>query len=334
VGHDRPEFEEPKIEEPKPKRRRRLRRRWIALIVAGTVVVLSVVAAFVTAHFTSRSSFCDTCHEMEPYYASWQGSSHSAAECVDCHIPPGFVPYVETKVYSFREIWVHITNGAEAPLTVTREIPSSSCLRCHRTPADIILGNATFSHQAHGNQLCITCHVRIVHGAVNPPYYVSPGSMSSCLECHDGDTAPSECASCHTPGHEPRGECSTCHNSESWTSAALDHPFPRTGGHAGLACPDCHVARPGAALIQGTNLPRPDPACISCHGDKHTGLADCAKCHTINGWKPANFRHPGVGEHIGGGEHRLSCSSCHPSGFGAHSCTRCHSSNSGGGGDD
>ena len=45
---------------------------------------------------------------MNPYYDSWQASTHSTAQCRDCHIPPGFIPYIETKLGSFREIYVHI----------------------------------------------------------------------------------------------------------------------------------------------------------------------------------------------------------------------------------
>jgi nitrate/TMAO reductase-like tetraheme cytochrome c subunit len=324
---------DPPVEEPKPPKRRRLRRRWVALIVVAAVIVVLIAAAFVTAHFTSSSSFCDTCHEMDPYYQSWQASIHSTAECRDCHIPPGFVPYVKTKLFSFREVWVHITSKAEPPLAVTRQIPNSNCLACHKDPGNVTLTNVSFSHEIHSGQNCITCHVRVVHRDVNPPYYKSPAAMSSCLVCHDGKTAPSQCSTCHTPGHEPRGECSTCHNTASWTGATMQHPFVLTGAHASLACTDCHVSKPGVENIPGTVLAKADPACVSCHGDHHGGLTDCASCHTPDGWSPSTFVHPQVGEHIPSGERPLDCASCHPSGYATHSCTKCHATNAGGGGD-
>ncbi len=326
--------DEQQPEQSQPLKRRRLGRRWIALMVVASLLVVFVVAAFVTAHFTSRSSFCSNCHEMGPYYSSWQASSHSGTECKDCHIPPGFVGYVQTKLFSFRELWVHITGGKEPPLAVTREIPNSSCFRCHKTPEDLILGDSPFSHQIHEEELCVTCHLRMVHADVNPPYYQAPGAMATCFECHDGTRAASECADCHTAPHEPLGECGTCHNAVNWSDVTFEHPFPRTGGHAGLACTDCHVIGAGAEIIPGTTLARAETACISCHGDRHNGLTDCTRCHSVAGWRPADFRHPGVGEHIPFGEHRLSCSSCHPSGYASHSCS-CHGSGGGdGGGDD
>jgi nitrate/TMAO reductase-like tetraheme cytochrome c subunit len=399
VANDEARPEQALPEQPEqPPKRRRLRRRWIALIVVASILVVLVVAAFITAHYTSRSSFCDTCHEMDPYYTSWQASSHATAECKDCHIPPGVIPYVETKLASFREVWVHLTGGAEAPLAVTREIPSSSCRRCHSLPEMLIFQNSSFSHEAHKDQPCIKCHVRVVHKSVNPPYYSSPGKMESCLACHDGTTAPASCSYCHTPGHEPRGECASCHDTQDWGSnfvhpfprtgghvdiacndchakrtgaepipgtglykaspvcaschtpghtprgncnvchtteswsSGFNHPFPRTGGHAGVACATCHKTRSGAALIPGTTLPKAPSACVSCHGDHHGGLTNCARCHSVAGWKPAHFSHPSAGPHVSG-EERLSCSRCHPSGYGSSvSCTSCHGS--GGGGDD
>jgi nitrate/TMAO reductase-like tetraheme cytochrome c subunit len=384
-------------EEPPKRRGRHRRRNWVFIIIAAVIVVL-IGAAFATAEYTSRSAFCDTCHEMDPYYASWETSVHNQAECVNCHIPHGIIPFIQTKLFSFREIYVHFASTPEAPLAVTREIPDSNCLSCHPDPGEVTLGNVAFSHDMHESQDCIDCHVRLVHRTVNPPYYVPPGDMSSCLACHDGTTAPSQCSLCHTPPHEARGECSNCHTQEGWAASAAAHPFPLEGAHATLACTDCHVSKPGVENIPGTELaqadpacvschavehpgltdcanchtpegwtpatfehpfalvgahaslactdchvsepgvenmpgtewPVPDPACVSCHGDQHGGLTDCADCHTPEGWKPATFTHPQVGEHVPNGEIPLDCASCHPSGFATNSCS-CHGGNAPGG---
>ena len=386
----------------RPKSSRRRRRLRLAGIIVGGIIIVLAIASFATAEYTSRSSFCNSCHEMNPYYDSWQASVHTSAECRDCHIPPGFIAYVKTKLFSLREVWVHVTGQPEAPLAVTREIPDANCLDCHPDPGEIspaAPATVGFSHQIHEDRNCIGCHIRVVHRAVNPPYYVDPGAMSSCLECHDGTSAPATCSTCHTPPHEPRGECGDCHSTQSWTGGAFEHPFALTGAHANLDCTDCHVSKPGVETIPGYNLPRADPACsschtppheprgecsdchntqsfadvtfehpfaltgahanldctdchvskpgvetipgydlpkadpacISCHGDHHQGLTDCADCHTPEGWSPANFNHPQVGEHIPSGEHRLDCAQCHPNGYGTHSCAPCHQGTPSGG---
>jgi len=310
---------------PAGKPRKRRRRRWvIALTTIGAVVVILIIASFVTAHYTSASSFCDTCHEMDPYYQSWQASTHSSVECRECHVPQGAIPYMETKLGSFREVYVHLAGISKSPLAVTRQIPNSNCLACHEPPPDPTLPTVTFSHDKHSGLDCISCHVRFVHTTVNPPYYRDPAAMSSCLQCHNGSIAPNKCSYCHTAPHEARGECSKCHNLQSWTSTSIQHPFPLTGGHASLTCADCHVSKPGAETIAGTDLAKADPACISCHGDHHNGLTDCASCHTTDGWQNTSFVHPQVGEHVPSGERPLQCADCHKSGYTSASCTPCH----------
>ncbi len=293
-----------------PPKRKRHRRRRVVLIVIAAVIVILIAASYATAEYTSRTPFCNTCHEMNPYYASWEASVHNQVECVQCHIPPGVIPFIQTKLFSFREIWVHITGTPTAPLAVTREIPNSNCLSCHPNPGDATLGNVAFSHDGHTDESCIDCHVRLVHRTVNPPDYVPPAEMSSCLVCHDGTTASSECSYCHQPPHEPRGECSNCHNQKSWRGALADHPFPLVGAHASLTCTDCHASKLGVEKIPGTELFQADPACVSCHEDHHGGLADCAGCHTPEGWTPATFQHPFAleGAHTG-----RTCTDCHVS---------------------
>jgi nitrate/TMAO reductase-like tetraheme cytochrome c subunit len=376
----------------KPKRSARF--KWIVGVSSFfALIVILVIAAYVTAHFTSRSPFCNSCHEMNPYYSSWQDSTHNSAECRDCHIPPGTTPYIKTKLGSLREIWVHITKNPEAPLAVTRQIPNASCARCHSAPpTNPKLYTVAFSHVTHNTLDCVGCHKRLVHRTL-PPGYTDPAAMSSCLTCHDGAVAPSACTTCHTAPHEVRGECSTCHSTTDFSGAGANHPFALTGSHADLTCTQCHVTKPGAAIIPGTQLakadpacnschedqhggltvcsgchtptawknvdfehplaltgghaglacakchvstpggptvdgttfPKPDPACISCHGDNHRGLTDCARCHTPQGWSPANFTHPNVGEHGTGAG--IECGRCHPNGnFATHSCT-CHGGN-------
>jgi nitrate/TMAO reductase-like tetraheme cytochrome c subunit len=315
---------------PPPHKRRRIRRRRLVLIILGVVVVFIVGGALGAAEYTGRSSFCRSCHEMEAYYQDWQVSTHAEAQCRDCHIPPGLLSFVKTKLFSFREIWVHITGTVTPPLGVTRDIPDANCLACHSKPGDPALADTSFSHSAHADLRCVNCHVRVVHRDINPPYYVGPATKPACLVCHDGKTAPDRCSYCHTPSHSPMGECDVCHTQQSWTGASFTHAFALSGAHASLACADCHVTKPGVGNIPGTQLPRADPACVSCHGDEHGGLIDCASCHTPERWTPATFTHPRVGEHVPGGEARLDCASCHKSGFASYSCTPCHSGTPGG----
>ena len=303
-------------------------RWWMRIaVVAGVVVVLLVAGSALAASFTESNRFCGTdCHEMWPYRDTWEKSSHKRADCVQCHIAPGFVNFVETKFYASREVWVHFTGQVKAPIKVTRHIPNSACMRsgCHtsaQTSQTLKLGapsTVMFQHgsEGHAKQLCISCHASLVHsgapGVTAPP----PNSMETCFSCHTNGTK--DCAYCHTAPHGPRGACSGCHNIMSWTGKGGPHPGgPLTGKHGEITCETCHT--------KGVNVP-PD-GCIDCHGDQHNGLANCVQCHTIQNWDPSKFTHPQEGEHIPRGETPLPCNACHLNGFGQPASCPCHGGN-------
>jgi nitrate/TMAO reductase-like tetraheme cytochrome c subunit len=311
------------------KKRRMSRRRKIVLIVIAAIIVVVIIASFVAAEAMSTNSSCNSCHEMNPYYESWSASSHKDAKCVECHIPPGFPNFVKAKVMSLNELWVHATGQHLPPFAVTREITRSSCLRCHQDGGPQTEGTTRFPHSNHAAVKCVDCHVRIVHSTVHPPYYVKPMLMARCLKCHSGQigSPPSKCSTCHTQPHEVRGECSNCHGTNSFKEKApTDHPLALTGGHGGVPCADCHIIKPGGPLIPGTSLGVPAGAtCVSCHEVQHTGLTDCAQCHSIESFSPANFQHPQEGQHVPTGDRILTCQNCHPSSdYGQASCTNCH----------
>jgi nitrate/TMAO reductase-like tetraheme cytochrome c subunit len=315
-----------------PKKRGTRRHKIIYIGVAAFVVALGI-GSYITAEVYSTSKSCDSCHEMNAYYNSWSVSVHRNVECVQCHIPPGFPSFVKTKVLSLRELWVHLTGSVEPPLAVTRKIPSGNCLACHANPGNVTKGTTTFPHSAHSDAKCVDCHVRLVHRTVNPPYYVDPLTMSKCLSCHNGQSGspPSNCGACHTPPHEARGECSNCHNTNSFfrtLAAPSSHPLALTGGHQGVACSSCHVTRAGVSNIPGTSLPQPAGlSCVSCHAVQHVGLTDCANCHTVNGFLPSTFQHPREGPHVPTGEHVLTCQNCHKvtQDYQQATCSPCHS---------
>ena len=158
---------------------------------------------------------------------------------------------------------------------------------------------------AHANLACPDCHVS------KPGAEIIPGT-----QLPRPDPA---CVSCHGDQHGGLTDCASCHTPTAWTDLTFQHPFPRTGGHAGLTCADCH----------GTPFAKVSPACVSCHGTKHGGLTKCASCHTTKAWKPSTFKHPFS---LTRGHAGLACSACHGKTFAKVStaCVSCHGAKHGG----
>jgi nitrate/TMAO reductase-like tetraheme cytochrome c subunit len=299
------------------------RARRILVVVAIAAPIVLVGGAFVAAEATKSNTFCGTsCHEMEPYYHTWQASSHAEVDCVRCHIPPGFWNYAKTKLFGLRELWVHITSQVEKPIAVTRHISNQVCTGCHdspemRGPVRLARWTEDFTHTGHSQvPNCIDCHARVVHPDIPGVLATPPRTMEACFTCHDGTSQPDDCVYCHaTSPHPDRGACDQCHGLRSW-SGDFPHPDPLTGRHEEILCERCH-ARATATDIG------PTVACLDCHKPPHPfqlgrlNLRRCTECHVITHWKPNTFDHPAS-----------DCISCHGNEHGSSQltqCQQCHS---------
>ena len=204
----------------------------------------------------------------------------------------------------------------------------------------------------HATLACTACHqakfqraAATVAGARPEPAHRWLGLGTSCL-------------SCHTDPHKSRfgNDCQKCHTTRGWKgieATRFDHDltrYPLRGRHEAVRCEQCHD--PASA----TGKKPPFDRCGSCHEDAHAGQAtvaakpaDCAACHTVQGFQPSTFtvamhrrsKYPLEGRHA-----EVKCASCHPkrasgaaAGLGtaavvlrpAHErCTSCHADAHGG----
>ncbi|MDQ1349037.1 MAG: hypothetical protein QG573_2415, partial [Acidobacteriota bacterium] len=173
-----------------------------------------------------------------------------------------------------------------------------------------------------------------------------------CLNCHAANRGVDRrlCLACHTPiqqridagkglhARPDHGECEHCHIEHQgrafelvyWGKAgqrAFDHAaagYVLQGAHKPLACRACHrqesIADPAPLLAKGIALDQTflglETRCASCHQDAHRGQfgdADCASCHGLTKFRPAElFNHdrskfPLTLAHV-----KVACARCHP----------------------
>ena len=168
---------------------------WQTLALAGACVLLLVAVTGTAGWYTSRSQFCNSCHIMEPYYTSWQHSSHKDVSCIKCHFPPGVGEKIRGKVLGLVQLAKYVTQ-TQGPRP-TAEIPDASCLRsgCHETrllSGRVDYNGIAFDHGKHLSQdegtltrgmhlRCTSCHSQIVQGQ---HMTVTP---STCYLCHFKD---------------------------------------------------------------------------------------------------------------------------------------------------
>jgi predicted CXXCH cytochrome family protein len=276
--------------------------------VGGAFLLLLLLMTGGAAQYTSRSEFCISCHIMEPYYVSWQESSHHDVACIKCHFPPGAAEKVRGKMLGLVQLLKYVTETA-GPRPAA-EIPDESCLRCHDTrllSGRVEFHGVPFDHRPHLSDLrrgkklrCTSCHSQIVQGSHMTV------TTSTCFLCHFKDGL----------FNEGLGTCTRCHQ-------IPERAYDLGGGvkfthelayERGVDCANCH-----RDLIRG-NGEVPLERCSVCHSrqgdlrriDDHEFLhqthvtdhkVDCLDCHL-------EIRHSLDPHRI---EHAASnCQSCHP----------------------
>lgn len=167
------------------------------------------------------------------------------------------------------------------------------------------------------------------------------GSDFTCADCHTKDITQfslETCESCHREFEDAYIQthiedfgtaCLECHDGIDTYDNSFNHEsisFDMSGGHAPLACLECHeIAR---TLAELKSLPG---ECIDCHRDDdvHAGELgqSCGTCHSPDDWTQFVMNHsltdyPLLGKHAD-----VDCASCHVadsfSGTPA-SCIDCH----------
>jgi predicted CXXCH cytochrome family protein len=256
------------------------------MAIMGALAVFLVLCAGGAAWYTSRPVFCNSCHIMEPYYKSWQESTHKDVSCIECHFPPGLGGKLRGKMLGLVQLAKYVT-ASEGPRPAA-EIPDASCLRsgCHETrllTGRVDFHGVPFDHTPHlgkmrrGKQLrCTSCHSQIVQGK----HMTVTGT--TCFLCHFMGE----------PFNQGLGACTHCHQIPT-TKFDLGGGVMFTHDLAfekGVDCASCH-----ADVIRGTGVV-PRERCLSCHnrqGDlerasdyefmhlKHVSehKVDCLQCH-------------------------------------------------------
>lgn len=224
------------------------------------VVCMSVFSAGAII-VTGQPGFCNSCHIMNTFYASWQTSSHSNVNCLDCHLQPGFTGYVKGKINGLAQaVDCMVGRIGTKPNSMVED---ASCLRseCHNTEellsSEIGFLDVKFSHDKHINTKV-------------------DGITISCNTCHS-----------HFEGDEHFNvnaiTCYTCHflkNEENTTKVA------DTG------CQDCHtvpdkVIQRGLVLVNHTEFVSYNASCEeSCHKREieiNSNVSEnvCLNCHSF-----------------------------------------------------
>jgi len=271
-----------------------------AVFVAGSIVV------------TGQPSFCNSCHIMNPYYDSWQTSSHSEVNCLDCHLQPGFAGYVKGKINGLAQAVSCIVGRVGTKPNAT--VQDISCLRseCHSTEElvskEIDYNGIKFTHKNHVTKVvdgvtisCGTCHSHFEgdgHFNVN---------NNVCFTCHfikdstsNKRLVQTSCQNCHeVPNMVIKRGLVTINHAEfvSYSASCQDSchkkEIEKTIEVSGSVCLNCHSFSKGeqanSVELHKTHTNHEKVECFACHGKVSHGqtevssvsaMIDCQNCHS------------------------------------------------------
>jgi len=230
--------------------------------------------------------------------------------CTDCHVGNNYsFTAANTDCYGCHQTaWNSTpTFGGAVPNHIASGFPTtaSACATCHPITQ---WADGKFDHTAFGFPLT-NSHALVANG----------GKVPGCTSCHISNNynlqiAPTDCGNsgCHlttwqqtnNPVHSSAGapfaaaNCSTCHNTVSWTTAIFDHAT------TGWALTGSHQLAPAGKVV----------ACTDCHvGNNYTFTAantDCFGCHQT-AWQSTTTIGGSVPNHITAGFSTSMCSTCH-----------------------
>lgn len=302
-------------------------RRWLIAVPIGFVAF-----SIGSVELTSQSFFCNSCHIMNPYYASWKNGVHKDVECVKCHISPGMDNFLSAKLNGLGQVVDDVLHR-----TSTKPSASVSLFSCTRSGCHAIErvraqrkegGTFKFDHDKHvlleykGIQLaCGSCHSHIKgddHFAVNTNICITCHLLERPSDDQEVSAAPGGSASVPAIRLVVR-ENGRPHASDAPAAAGAVPGAAPTEKRPPASCSACHEPPSGVIERNGLKVDHAQflsygAACESCHrGTTATPepIEDsrCLECHTfgVDRSLPTVEMHKVHNE----GRHKIECQSCH-----------------------
>jgi len=327
-----------------------LKRIWAKRLLRWMMIlgVFFAVASVGGIYASSTNTFCNSCHSMNNYFATWEASKHKDVDCVQCHVPPGVGNLVHAKLNGMGQL-VDTVLG-RGGLKPSAHVSNESCLRsgCH-VREEVLETSKTegvflFKHKGHVDLdylgikvTCSSCHSHVKgdeHFAIN---------RNACITCHLLKPRTAVEKAVNGEGHD---SASTHPPALPVTSVPIGRPISpllaftsaqpatsETGPAKGMSavatqpaltgaptqCKNCHNPPDKPIAYQGLKVVHKDylaygAACESCHqratapAEKVTD-AHCLTCHEY-GLERKGTVEETHRQHYSG-EYKVECFSCH-----------------------
>lgn len=314
---------------------------FIGLIIFGAAGLVG------SDYYTTRPSFCGTCHIMGPYYESWSHDLHGEKHgilCVDCHYAPGERFTFKAKFKGLSQVASYFSGryGAGRPRA---HVSDDSCLRsgCHGNGGFLTkmlpVGEVRKEKRFVSNQ-----EIEVERRPTVMFYHdkhlkadeklreaeAQRASLAARLRAAVGDAAFQKIETASRSVSRPderdaafRATLDALAVSDTARADALalldaEHRSLRLAQLSGLTCASCHNFDASGSNHIAVNR----TACYTCHFTNETfnhGTGECLKCHEApsrqivvhGGSSSAPDAGPTLMDHNDVIKRNVNCESCH-----------------------
>lgn len=303
----------------------------IRIVILAFILVFIFGGGYTYWNHASPEKTCISCHEINPSFHSWAGSSHREISCFECHgtaLSNGWHSIKEKSGMVFSHIKADERNEniylSEKQVLEVHD----RCKNCHQDEykawlsgghsadyADIFL-DQTHNTTEQLNFDCLRCHGMFFEQTINElvepinktgPWQLKLQQKSThpvipCLACHQIHT---EGEVSKAPDHSDPNKIAYWRNLENQTIALYSR-------HEKMHFPLEHLPKP-KMFHKGEEVPVPsDPVyklCVQCHAPDVSHEVGSSDDHTL------------IGVHA-----ELSCGNCHAqhSNDSQNACKKCH----------
>ncbi len=263
-------------------------------------------------HVVENEIECDECHKMDD---NGKMENPDMDKCSDCHD----IGDVDNPTKDC--LMCHTEKSAKKDYEVEDTVNPKP-----KSYADLI-----FTHEPHSDYKCETCHKGI--DKVKSLKKISWPSMDVCKKCHDGDTAPIECDTCHKkirkeiPPESHKKDWENRHGLASKFDDSCRFCHDPEFKKDGKFCQDCHRTKKPKDHIfnwktsqHGMEAIKDRRKCAVCHVASY-----CSDCHKSE--KPISHKRadwvrfkPEPGHAEEAMKNFRSCNVCHTT----SDCEKCH----------
>jgi len=127
------------------------RRRLIAFLALtlGANLLIGTQATYRAIHYMETPQFCGaTCHSERPQYVAHMDSNHASVECAVCHVAPGQMGWIASKMNGTKQLWAEVTDRFPKP-------PTPGLLSGHLVPSNVTCERCHFAEKMVGSRLVV-----------------------------------------------------------------------------------------------------------------------------------------------------------------------------------